>query len=40
MPIFRFVEQPDGPEKNKPNRSPEMLRAEMNADIFRSVHVL
>jgi hypothetical protein len=32
LPIFRSAERPNGPKKNKPNRSPEMLRAEMNAD--------
>jgi hypothetical protein len=32
LPIFRSAERPNGPEKNKPNGSPDMLRAEMNPD--------
>ena len=35
--IFRSTERPNGPEKSKPNRSPEMLRAELNADWRRYV---
>ena len=37
LPIFRSAERPNGPKKNKPNRSPEMLRAEMNADWRRCI---
>ena len=33
LPIFRSTELLNGPEKNNPNRSPEMLRGEMGANL-------